>query len=286
MQSKRKQRAVSQRKPRTNPELTRVAPRPSTGRPFGVNQAEDNHRPRPHAPPLEEASRTAPDGAEAPGTDRRPAPGAARSFGLVSPAAASRHGHPSELDGYTNAAGASRQPPTDRTALRAGTCPSLGRNASRNVPRVQAVIFCGIQASGKTTFYKERFADTHVRISLDMLRTRRRESLLLAACLEGRQAFVVDNTNVTRADRARYTGPALRAGFEVIAYFFDADPRRAFERNVGRPGKAAVPPAALFGARRRLEPPSRNEGFHAVYTVRIPETGGFEVEPGPHRRPK
>ncbi len=44
---------------------------------------------------------------------------------------------------------------------------------------MEEVIFCGIQASGKTTFYRERFFDTHVRISLDLLRTRRREQLLL-----------------------------------------------------------------------------------------------------------
>lgn len=178
-----------------------------------------------------------------------------------------------------------RKPPAnpDRTRSRR---PSRARNVSGKAPRPQAVVFCGIQASGKTTFYKERFADTHVRINLDMLRTRRRESLLLAACLEGRQSFVVDNTNVTRADRERYIGPALRAGFEVIACFFDADPRQAFERNKRRPGKAAVPPAALFGARSRLEPPSVDEGFHAVYTVRIAEAGGFEVERRAPRKPK
>ena len=47
---------------------------------------------------------------------------------------------------------------------------------------MEAVIFVGIQGSGKTTLYRERFFDTHVRISLDMVRTREREQLLLAAC--------------------------------------------------------------------------------------------------------
>lgn len=41
---------------------------------------------------------------------------------------------------------------------------------------MEAVILCGIQASGKSAFYSERFFHTHVRINLDMLRTRRRES--------------------------------------------------------------------------------------------------------------
>jgi predicted kinase len=69
---------------------------------------------------------------------------------------------------------------------------------------VEAVIFTGIQASGKSAFYKERFFHSHVRISLDLLRTRHREAVLLKTCLELRQPFVVDNTNPAATDRARY----------------------------------------------------------------------------------
>ncbi len=78
---------------------------------------------------------------------------------------------------------------------------------------MEAVIFIGIQASGKSSFFRERFFDTHVRINLDMLRTRRREALLVAACLEAGQSFVVDNTNTQPSDRARHVGPARAAGF-------------------------------------------------------------------------
>jgi hypothetical protein len=55
---------------------------------------------------------------------------------------------------------------------------------------MEAVILIGIQGSGKSTFYRKRFFDTHMRISLDLLRTRHREKLLLRACLEGTQSFV------------------------------------------------------------------------------------------------
>src|SRR3954467_10404941 len=110
---------------------------------------------------------------------------------------------------------------------------------------MEAVIFCGIQASGKTTFFRERFFDTHVRISMDLLRTRRREELLLKACLEGGQPFVVDNTNATAAQRARYVAAARAAGFRVVGYYFATDPRQAFARNRARSGKAAIPAAGL-----------------------------------------
>jgi hypothetical protein len=142
---------------------------------------------------------------------------------------------------------------------------------------MQGIIFCGIQASGKTTFYRERFFDTHVRISLDLLRTRRREQLILSACLEGRQPFVVDNTNPTIAERARYIAPALAAGFEVLGYFFATDPGAAFERNRRRPGRAAVPAGGLFATKKRLQLPTLEEGFRRLYRVEISGTGEFHV---------
>src|SRR5579862_5175523 len=106
---------------------------------------------------------------------------------------------------------------------------------------MEAIILIGIQGSGKSTFYRRRFFDTHVRINLDMLRTRRREQLLLAACLEGGQRFVVDNTNATAADRARYIEPARAARFKVIACFFRVELREAIARNALRSGKQKVP---------------------------------------------
>lgn len=69
---------------------------------------------------------------------------------------------------------------------------------------MEAVIFIGIQATGKSTFSQQRFFSTHIRINLDMLKTRNRERTLPAACLEAKQPFVLDNTNLTREARAGY----------------------------------------------------------------------------------
>ncbi|WPQ66349.1 hypothetical protein SIO70_15935 [Chitinophaga sancti] len=66
---------------------------------------------------------------------------------------------------------------------------------------MEAIIFCGIQASGKSTFYSEHFFNSHARISLDLLNTRNREDIFLHACFSTHMPFVVDNTNPTRAER-------------------------------------------------------------------------------------
>jgi predicted kinase len=142
---------------------------------------------------------------------------------------------------------------------------------------MEAVIFIGIQGSGKSTFFRERFFDSHVRINLDMLRTRRREELLVAACLEGGQSFVVDNTNPLPSDRARFLVPARTAGFHTVAYFFEASLREAMQRNNLRTGKQKVPGPAVVAAFKKLVPPSVEEGFDEIYTVRLSAEHGFVV---------
>jgi predicted kinase len=143
---------------------------------------------------------------------------------------------------------------------------------------MQAVILIGIQGSGKSTFCRERFFDTHVRINLDLLRTRHRETLLLRACLEGKQRFVIDNTNVAVGDRRRYIAAAKDAGFRVTGYYFRSRLEDALARNRRRTGDGRIPDIAVAGTYKRLKLPRLSEGFDRLYYVRIAEDGQFVVE--------
>ena len=142
---------------------------------------------------------------------------------------------------------------------------------------MEAVLFVGVQGSGKTTFYRQRFFDSHVRISLDMLKTRRREELLVAACLQAGQSFVVDNTNPLPADRALYIDAARAVGFRVIAYFFETSLRDAIRRNSLREGKQRIPVPAVAGTFRKIQAPTIDEGFDQIHTVRISAENIFQV---------
>lgn len=139
------------------------------------------------------------------------------------------------------------------------------------MPAPEAILLIGIPAAGKSSFARERLYDSHVRINLDMLRTRPREKRLLDACLQGRISFVVDNTNVTRTARARYIPAAREAGFRVIGYVFEPNVSACIERNACR--DRVVPGAVIRNLHRQMELPSMDEGFDEIHSVRL-EHGG------------
>ena len=141
---------------------------------------------------------------------------------------------------------------------------------------MEAVILCGVQGSGKTTLYRDRFLETHVRVSLDLLRTRARESAFLATCLDTKQPFVVDNTNPTVAERARYIEPARAAGFKTIAYIVEVDFAIARARNAAR--ERVVPMVGLGDVARRLVTPTSEEGFDEVWHATA-GPDGWRIEP-------
>ncbi|WP_022664642.1 AAA family ATPase [Desulfospira joergensenii] len=140
---------------------------------------------------------------------------------------------------------------------------------------MEAILFTGIQAAGKSTFYKERFADTHIRINLDMLKTRHREKKLFECCLEIQQSFVIDNTNLTRGDRQRYIPKIMEHGIVLHGYYFASSLEDALGRNRLR-GHRAIPEKGVAGAYKCLEPPSFDEGFSHLSRVEI-RNGLFEV---------
>ncbi len=128
-------------------------------------------------------------------------------------------------------------------------------------------IMIGIQGSGKSTFCRQFLPDV-LRVNLDTLKTRNNEKRLIDQCFEDGVSFVVDNTNPTREDRARYIGPAKERGYRVIGYFMQSRLKECIERNDRREGKAKIPAKGIAATARRLELPSRLEGFDELYFVK------------------
>ena len=147
--------------------------------------------------------------------------------------------------------------------------------------QTDVVIFIGLQGAGKSTFYRERFAGTHVYVSRDRLRNnrrpRRREQELIREALAEGRSVVVDNTHPAAADRAPVIALARESGARVIGYYFESRLEDCRERNAAREGKERVPEVALYTTINALEVPKPAEGFEELHYVRI-AGGRFVVE--------
>ena len=146
------------------------------------------------------------------------------------------------------------------------------------------MILIGLPASGKSTFFRQRFAGTHDHVSKDLLRhnrqPQRRQEQLMAETLAAGRSVVIDNTNPSAAVRAPLIAIARRFGAEVTGYVFVTEAADALRRNRARQGRERVPDVAVFTVRKRLQPPVLSEGFDRIYEVRLNEADGtFAVTP-------
>ena len=166
---------------------------------------------------------------------------------------------------------------------------------------IELAVLVGIQASGKTTYFRRHMQADYLHVSLDNWRgkgnVRRKEHEAILAGLRQaaesggqKRGVVVDNTKTTAATRSRYFEYAAEFSRDsghpvrVIAYFFDVDLKSCLERNEQRPKDAPagvpyyVPPAAIASFHDRLEPPDYEEGFAEISRVWIVQDGEFLVE--------
>ncbi len=150
---------------------------------------------------------------------------------------------------------------------------------------MELVIFVGLQASGKSTFFRERFAATHAHVSKDLFRNNRnrnrRQAQLIEAALGKGVSVVVDNTNPTVEDRMSLIRLGRRFGAKVVGYYFDSTVRQSIGRNRQRTGADQVPDVAVYATAKKLERPAYREGFDELFSVRIYGDSAFDVRPEP-----
>lgn len=142
---------------------------------------------------------------------------------------------------------------------------------------MELVLLVGLPASGKSTFVWERLAETHEIVSKDLVRKGsnrvKRQWLAIQAALEAGRSVVVDNTNVSRAERAAAIEVAEPFGARVVVYRFDGSVADCRERNARREGAACVPPVAIYAAAKRYEEPRLDEGIDEIHQVSLGPDG-------------
>lgn len=144
---------------------------------------------------------------------------------------------------------------------------------------MRLVLFIGLQASGKSSFYRRHLSDHHL-VSKDLwpnARNKERRQLRdVRQALENGLSVVVDNTNPSRQDRAGLLALAAELKVPVVGYYFASRLEDCRRRNELRQGKARVPELGLLGTAARLQRPELDEGFTSLYYVTLQE-GEFDV---------
>ncbi len=163
-----------------------------------------------------------------------------------------------------------------------------GREAARSRKIVLAI---GLPGCGKSTYFARKRI---VPLSSDWIRQllydnpadQRRPDVvfrvlryLLCRRLEsGARINYVDATNLTRREREPFFRIAEEFGCAVEALFFDVPLEICLERN--RKRVREVPEEAIQRMAKRLEPPSREEGFRRILMVRPRPVGSAMQQHG------
>jgi predicted kinase len=126
-----------------------------------------------------------------------------------------------------------------------------------------------LQASGKSSFYRARFADSHDLVSKDRFPNNRnparRQRQLVEEALPAGRSVVLDNTNPTVRERAELIALTHSFGAAVVGYYFESRLADCLERNRRREGKERVPDVALYATRNQLCRPSLAEEFDRLF---------------------
>ncbi|MEU3450849.1 ATP-binding protein [Streptomyces thermolilacinus] len=152
----------------------------------------------------------------------------------------------------------------------------------RAAPDVAVLV--GVQAAGKSTFYRQRLADRYELVSKDLFprgarNKQRRQMALVAQALAAGRPVAVDNTNPSPEEWGPLVAEARAYGATATAYWFPPDVAGSLRRNAARQGRDRVPDAGFRATLGRLRVPSRADGFDAVLEVRMDGRGGFTVRP-------
>ncbi|AEW99375.1 AAA family ATPase [Streptantibioticus cattleyicolor] len=149
---------------------------------------------------------------------------------------------------------------------------------------LELAVLVGLQAAGKSTFYRQRLAGRYALVSKDRYPRaargkQRRQMREVTEALAAGTCVAVDNTNPTPDEWWPLLAAGHAHGAAVTAYWFPPDLTGSLRRNATRTGRGRVPDIGVRATAARLRRPSTADGFDAVREVRFDGHGGFEVRP-------
>ena len=135
----------------------------------------------------------------------------------------------------------------------------------------EMVVLMGFPGCGKSTFFR-RFFQPHgyVHVNRDTMKTPEKCMAAADAALRSGKSVVVDNTNPSKEERARYTGIARSCGVPCRCIVLTADAKLANHMNIMRARLQITPRVSSIAYnmyKSKYEACSTAEGFTEVITV-------------------
>jgi predicted kinase len=147
---------------------------------------------------------------------------------------------------------------------------------------LDVAVLVGLQASGKSTFYRRCLSGRYALVSKDLFprgarNKQQRQMRQVAEALAAGRPVAVDNTNPSPEEWTPLVEAARAHGATATAYWFPPDLTGSLRRNAAREGRDRVPDVGVLATLRRLREPSPDDGFDAVLEVRFDGRGDFDV---------
>lgn len=137
-------------------------------------------------------------------------------------------------------------------------------NAAFELPKTPTIIvLTGYPASGKSTWAREQKLSI---ASRDQLKTMDKCCQYAAQEIKGGRSVIIDNLNTDTKARKQFIQLAKAAGVPCVSVLVDLDSENAIKNNSNRAAK--VPNMVIYKFRKAFQPPTLDEGFDSVYTVK------------------
>lgn len=107
---------------------------------------------------------------------------------------------------------------------------------------------------------------------MDTLKTRAREYTEISSALEDQEPIIIDNTNLTIKGRKRYVEIAKAYKVPIRSIYLRCPIEIALEQNRLRTGEEHVPDFVIKMYQKKLEPPTKAEGFDSCEVVEVDES--------------
>jgi bifunctional polynucleotide phosphatase/kinase len=137
--------------------------------------------------------------------------------------------------------------------------------------KLHVIIFCGLPASGKSSFYSnhlERLGYSYV--SRDQLKTMDKCYKRLEKLLEKKQNCVIDNINVENASRLKWISICNKFSATPLLFYFDIKVEQALHNNIFRRligSNSPVTDLVIRTQNKNFVKPNVNEGFESIFKI-------------------